>query len=228
MNALKLLVPVCLLGISTIVTLQATPLDLVPAEDVPYFNASLVSISYDSTLDMFEVHGTTDAYMGGVSELLGPGDYTLTATISDAGLLTCGQMLITGDLGSGTVPLLTANLITGPSGTAFGFPEPLSGGGALGEHNVFEFLFTVTGGNPTIMSEFGPQGGVVLDAWFSEGDLAFDGSWEVDFDNSASLNGLAGSFAIVPEPSAVSLAILGGLLGVAVYGRRRNSRPVSV
>ena len=151
------------------------------------------------------------------------GDFTLTATINHSGvLLPGGTLTISGGINDGPVQtLLTGSLIPGPGGTAFGFENPPGG-------NLFEFLFTITGGDPTIVNDFSglPFGGVNLDAWFkaSENDLPFDGTWDDNFNNSSSyLDGSSDVSAFaVPEPASLLLALTGGVWVAAARSRRLN------
>jgi len=146
--------------------------------------------------------------------------YILSATINyNAGnpTLTGGMLTINGAVnGDGNetaVPLLTANLVTGAAGTAFGYGD--------GDNNLFQFRFTVTGGSlEGAFGGSGAAGGVILDAWFnaSSGDNPFTGSWNSNFDSNGSQVGDIDSFA-VPEPGTLALTIC-GLTGLLVMRRR--------
>ena len=196
---------------------RATPLALAPSANAPDFGSGFLNVTYVSTNDTFQATGYTTDYSNGTLPLTGLGSYTLTATITDAGVLTAGTLTIQGDVGFGTQTLLTGSLNTGASGTAFGFVDPPGG-------SVFEFLFTPTGGNPTVVQDFGGTNaancGIILDAWFVNGGAPFNGVWTNDFNNDG-YSGLADTFAAIPEPSSMLLVLLGGVCCVASLRRRR-------
>jgi hypothetical protein len=185
--------------------LQATPLNLTPS--LPDFITSSLNVNYVPGSNRFAASGPLTGYQGGSVSLIGSGSYNLNAFINSSGVLTFGFLTLSGDIGSGPETLLTGNLKTGASGTAFGFQD-LGG-------NIFEFLFTVTGGDPTIVSDFGglnsPNHGVRVNG----GNVAFNGTWTGFFANSGA-SGFADTFAVVPEPKAafLLLACAGGWLGI--------------
>jgi len=192
-------------------------LGLSPAANAPDFGADFLNVTYVASNDTFQAAGFTPVYSNGSVPLVGLGAYTLTATITGAGLLTAGTLMIAGDVGQGTETLLTGTLNTGASGTAFGFMDPPGG-------SVFEFLFTVTGGDPTVMQDFGGTNaadcGIILDAWFVSSGTPFNGSWTNDFNNDG-FSGVSDNFAAVPEPSPILLLLLGGACCAASLRRRR-------
>jgi hypothetical protein len=197
---------------------RATPLALSPSDNAPDFGAGFLNVTYVSSNDTFQATGYTTDYSNGAVPLTGLGFYTLTATITDAGVLTGGALKVQGDIGQGTEPLLTGTLNTGVSGTAFGFVDPPGG-------SVFQFLFTPTGGDPTVVRDFGGTNavncGIILDAEFGDDDVPFDGSWTNDFNNDG-YSGFADTFAAIPEPASILLVLVGGVYCVAsLRGRRR-------
>lgn len=191
--------------------LQATPLGLTPPVNAPDLGANFLNVTYVASNDTFQATGYTTDYSNGSVPLVGIGPCTLTATITDAGLLTAGTLTLEGDVGLGTQVLLTGTL------NALGFMDPPGG-------SVFEFLFTVTGGNPNVVQDFGGTNaancGVILDSWFVNGGTPFNGSWTNDFNND-SFSGLSDTFAEVPEPSSILLLLLGGACCAASLRRRR-------
>jgi hypothetical protein len=143
---------------------EATPLNLTPG--LPDFIASSLNVNYVPGSNRFAAAGFTTSYHGGSVPLLGPSSYDLEAFINSSGVLNFGFLTIKGDIGSGLETLLSGNLNTGPSGTAFGFQDPPGG-------NIFEFLFTVTGGDPVVVNDFGGLGATnreaILNAEFQNG-----------------------------------------------------------
>jgi len=190
---------------------QAALLGLSPAANAPDFEASFINVTYVASNDIFQAGGFITDYANGTVPLIGIGSYTLTATITDAGLLTGGTLTVNGDVGFGPQTLLTGTL------DAIGYMDPPGG-------SLFEYLFTVSGGNATIVQDFGGMGatncGVILDAWFVNGGIPFNGSWTNDFNND-SFSGLSDNFAAVPEPSSILLVLLGGIGGALLFQRRR-------
>ena len=210
--------------VSTLTALQswATPMNL--TESWPDLAAQFLSIDYTSGDGTYTASGYTTSYVdtqGGPELLQGAGDYTLTATITGAGVLTAGSISINGDVGAGTELLLSGELQTGSSGPggAFGFVDA-HGGAQLGDYNIFEFLFTIDGGS--LANDFGglgASGGVVVDAQF-DNVTDFAGDWTTDF-HSDSGNANANNFAVevVPEPSSAFLIFLG--LAMSATSRHR-------
>ncbi|MGA2785903.1 MAG: hypothetical protein ABSF60_00100 [Verrucomicrobiota bacterium] len=153
-----------------------------------------------------------------------PDSYILSATINyNAGnpILTGGTLTINGAVGDGdtSVTLLTANLVTGAAGTAFGYGD--------GNNNLFQFRFNATGGS--LESAFGGSvaaGGIILDAWFdaSSGDHLFTGLWNSSFDSNGSSVGDIDCFT-VPEPTTAGCFLLG--LGALACGRHSSKNRCS-
>jgi hypothetical protein len=201
---------------------HATPLNLVPLANENEFAAGPINVTYDSATGNFQAGGE-NFFFGyedpGLLNQDDPGNFTLVATIDHAGVLEAGTLTITGDLGTGMETLLTGDLITGPGGIAFGFADPPGG-------NIFDFMFSVTGGEPTILTNdfIGRYGGIELDAYFDGQtvDIPFPGTWTSDFNNNGGSDngaGLALTF-LIPEPSSILLMSTGGVL-FAAAGRRR-------
>jgi hypothetical protein len=206
--------PRCILGALLLLASsqsQAGTLGLAPSANAPDFGADFLNVTYVASNDTFQATGFITDYANGTVPLVGLGAYTLSATITDDGLLTAGTLLVEGDVGQRTETLLTGTL------NAFGFVDPPGG-------SVFEFLFTITGGNPTVVQDFGGTNaancGIILDAWFVNGGTAFSGSWSNDFNNDG-FSGLSDTFAAVPEPSSILLVLLGGVCCAAWLRRRR-------
>ena len=127
-------------------------------------------------------------------------------------MLSAGTLTIDGDIGAGVTTLLTGNL------NAVGSDD--NGG------DIFEFRFTVTGGDPVVVNDFGgvgaSNGGVILTAFFGDGDVPFTGSWTSDFNNSGTGSGVADSTLVaVPEPSTCGL-LLAGLAGLLAVGQHKK------
>ena len=195
------------------VQLRAAPLNLTPS--LPDFMASSLAVNYVPGSNRFAASGPTTAYQGGSVSLIGSGSYNLNAFINGSGVLTFGFLTISGDIGSGPETLLSGNLKTGSSGTAFGFESPPGG-------NTFEFLFTVTGGDPIVVNDFGGLGssnhGVIVNAHFENGGIPFNGAWTGFFRNDG-FSGVSDIFVTIPEPSVVALFLIcASALVIAAFG----------
>jgi hypothetical protein len=191
------------------------------------FSSSQLSISYTYSggVGVFTATGTGDAYTSGS---LSPGthgaynatgftgSYSLTADIADVSgnwEVTGGSVTIDGALagnGSSSDLLLSAQLKTGLN--TFGY-------GATGTKE-FDFLFTVTGGNSSILADFfGPntgQGAIIFGTGAYKGGEAYNGDLTHGFANTG--EGTADTF--VPEPAAYPLAAaVAALLGAVLAGR---------
>ena len=150
------------------------------------------------------------------------GDFTLTATITPQGTLTSGSFTINGEM-PGYGLLLSGQLKTGADGVAFG--------SELADPNnaIFEFPFAVTGGDPTIVSDFGGigslQGAVILHATFvtGVGDIPFTGSWTSGFNGLASQDAVSDT-AVVPEPSSIMLVLVGCMVFVGAHRAKAAKR----
>jgi hypothetical protein len=240
MKTLKIQAVIGLVSIFALASFEssATPLNLVPG--LPDFGSFNVTLSYDVGSGTFQAQGYTLGYINpaGINSL--DGDYTgpfvpdyadygfnLNAHVTTAGVLTGGTVTILGCMdstGETVDTLLTGDLKTGADGVAFGslyFPAPDTGG------DRFEFLFKVTGGNSTIVSDFGGitgnyNGGIVLAPMFGRGDTLFTGSWTTSFNNEMTANGNVDTVLLVPEPSSVLLLAASGVMGMMARRWRRK------
>jgi hypothetical protein len=227
----------CLL-IATVV--KAAPLGL--NSKSPDVTSGFVKVLYTASSDTFTATGTAAAFdVNGIA----PPDYSISSdhttgrvfsinmTVNPStGASTGGTISITGDINTAPkdsnpdVPAITATsgtLLTGTiaSGTAsFGFPT--SGG------TVFEFLFTVTGGDlASFYGGVGATAGSIVNEQSGEtGDIPFTGSFTSNFQNTSngvSIDGVSDTF-VVPEPMSLG-ALLLALLGLSrVPVRVKNSR----
>jgi hypothetical protein len=146
------------------------------------------------------------------------GSYSLTATIQDIGgnwEVTGGSVTVKGNLffpGNNTHTgdlLLTANLKTGLNTIGFG---------ASGTKE-FDFLFTVTGGNSTILEDFfganQGQGAIILNTG------AYGVPAYTDLAHSFNNTGAGMADTFVPEPAAYSWAASAvAFLGIAFSCRK--------
>lgn len=195
---------------------RTAPTDIIfPSNPVPLpdLTGSFMGVSYDAGSSAFLASGWTTDYsisdgQGGATDI-GVSvldSYILSATINNSGVLTGGTLTVNGAVGDGdtSVTLLTANLVTGSAGIAFGYGD--------GGDNLFQFRFTVTGGSlESAFGGSGAAGGVILDAWFDagSGDHPFAGSWTSNFDSNGSNGGDIDCFATVPEPTTAGCFLLG-------------------
>jgi hypothetical protein len=197
---------------------------------LPDLTGSFMDVTYNAVSGAFVASGWTTDYnisdgSGGKTDVgvSQTDSYILSATINNSGaynseVLTGGTLTINGAVGDGdtSVTLLTANLVTGTAGTAFGYGD--------GNNDIFQFRFNVSGG--TLADDFGgtgTTGGVTLAAWFnaSSGDHPFTGSWNSNFDSNGSSVGVIDSFT-VPEPTTTACFLLG--LGALVCIQRLNQK----
>lgn len=196
--------------------LRAAPLGLTLLGD-PDFTANFIDLSYvaNNAPNNFSATGYNVALDDdGVGPLLDPfvynyGDFSLTASITTAGLMTGGTLVVSGNY-SNTIGLsgvlLTGNL------TAFGFTD-----GPTSE--LFEFTYTVTGGLMATAQYFGlpgSPGGVIYDT----GENVFNGLFTSDFGTSGFGSGGNADVAPIPEPATLSLFFLGGAILLRPVRRR--------
>jgi len=196
---------------------------------LPDLTGSDVKVTYTNSTELFSAIGLLSDYTtnasGAPGNTLTPysSSNTLTATITGSGVLTSGSFTIWGNVTNSSGPnqlLLSGNLITGAAGTAYGY-------GGDGD-NLFQFLFTVTGGS--LARAFGGdgspneiQGGINLDASFGSQN-EFTGSWSGNFNNlyqNSYLGSEIDTF-VVPEPRASLFALGAACSLVFVYARRRS------
>lgn len=178
-------------------TVNAAPLGLV-LNDYPDITSIFLDMSYNAGSNAFSVTGFSATIdedgVGPVLDFDAFGTFDISATIDNSGAPLGGTLTITGDLTStlgvsGT--LLTGSLVDfGWFGTT---------------RDVFEFLFSVTGGALATPAYYGSPGtltGVIYDT----GEDVFNG----DFDSSFSSSGFGSGFsdtAPIPEPFTLSLLL---------------------
>jgi hypothetical protein len=212
---------------------HAAPLGLTSKS--PDVTSAFVKVVYTASTDTFTAIGSSATFdVNGIA----PPDYNISAggspseqfainmTVNPAnGALSSGTITITGKINTAKVDAAAPN-VSATSGTLltgnltnFGFPT--AGG------TVFEFIFTVTGGD--LASFYGGNGataGSIVNEQSGEtGNIPFTGSFTSNFQNTSnsfSLNGVSDTF-VVPEPMSLGMAILSllGLLPVRVRVPRR-------
>ncbi len=164
--------------------------------DSPDIVSAFLDVSYDASGEQFSAVGSSFT----IDDGLGPqininnGFFELLASVTNTGLVTGGTLALGGEvLGFGSSnPLLTGALVD------FGW---MDGGGDL-----FEFLFTVTGGDLATSAYYGEPGavvGVILTAEFGSG--VFTGSFSEDFANGG---GGFSNTAPIPEPATIWLGMI--------------------
>ena len=210
---------------------KAVTLNLAETPGGANFDASSLGVSYSSdTFQAINENGANGLVLSfdynSQDTVWLQGDFTLTANITSAGVLNSGSFTINGDFGLGNgyeTPLLTGDLKTGADGLAFG--------SKLVDANnaIFEFPFEVTGGNSTIVADFGGigslQGAVIIHATFDPGvgDTAFAGTWGSGFNGLASQDAVADT-AVVPEPSSIMLVLVGCMVFVGAHRAKATKR----
>jgi len=212
--------------------LLATPLGLEATPHFPDLGAFNLDVSYiaNGGANNFQAQGITGAYsidsigdrnplfVGDWSDL----SFDLTATITSAGHLSGGTLTILGSMdgtGDTVETLLTGALIAGNDGDATTFgslfqASPNQGG------DTIEFLFTVTGGDPSVMSDFGATGGITISPQFGV-DTPTD--WTASFSNSSQAGNADVIPYTVPEPSSILFVLVGSILFVRRHRCRRNA-----
>ncbi|MBC8094637.1 MAG: hypothetical protein H7Y43_02385 [Akkermansiaceae bacterium] len=202
---------------------QAALINLVPHPNAPDFMAGFINVNYNHTTREFLAQGWTSDYVNGSVTLADLGMWTLTAQLDSNYDLAGGSLEVRGNLGAGDELLLSGSLKSGAAGEVFGFQDPVDS-----NHDLFEFLFTINGGNATVISDFlawGNVGGIIVDANFSSGDIGFTGDWNQSFESFES-SGVSDVF--VPEPG--SYGVLGAVTAFVglVCASRRKGRSVNV
>lgn len=219
----------------------AAPLNLpAPTATQPDFEDAPLDVVYNSG-----VFGVTNRngddydwdYINGAGSSLMSSEQIsyLTANINSSGDLTSGIFDLYGNIGSGNELLLSGNLVTGNSGTAWGYDD---GGN---NPDLFSFEFQITGGASVVVSDFGGMGaidGVSLTANFSgnsPNDNPFGGTWSSSgfnnlIDNGAGTGQGYDDIYEVPEPSSLTLvSAVACLLALApIYRRKPKARPARV
>jgi hypothetical protein len=202
----------------------AAPLGL--TSKAPDVTSDFVKVVYTASTDTFTATGSTATFdVNGIA----PQDYNINTggspseqfainmTVNPSnGVPVSGTINLTGKINTppvdNTAPPLSetsGTLLTGNI-TNFGFPT--NGG------TVFEFLFTVTGGDlASFYGGVGATAGSIVNEQSGEaGDIAFTGSFTSNFQNTSnqfSVNGVSDTF-VVPEPMSLGAMIL-ALLGLS-------------
>ncbi len=206
-------VAVCLATLSMTLSAKAALLGLA-LNPFPDIQSSFIDVTYNATTDQFVASGFALSFNDNGAppnvNITG-GTFNLTATINGSGVATAASLTIGGTVPGFGSALLTGTLASTPN---FGF---MTGGG-----DIFEFLFTVTGGSlaSAYYGGIGARFGLILDANFSAG--GFTGNWNSNFNNNGGQTGFGqgvSDAAPVPAPGALALLALGGF----VSRRRRIS-----
>lgn len=177
-------------------------LNLNPAPDI---TSGFIDVVYNAATDVLSASGFAltleDNGVPPATDFSNPGAFSISATVTGAGVATGGTLSIGGTVNGFGPTLLTGTL------TAFGFPNAPGG-------NVFEFLFQVTGGALATPAYYGLPGstvGVILNA----GANGFNGSFASSFNNNGGMAGMGAGVADtapIPEPAALTPLALALLL----------------
>lgn len=176
----------------------------------PDIASGFIDVTYNSASDQFVASGfalTFNDDGNPPNQNISNGSFNITATVNGSGVATSGSIVIGGSVPGFSNPLLTGSLV------GMGF---LNGGG-----DIFDFLFTVTGG--TLANAYyggiGAVFGVILDANFGPSG-GFTGNWNSNFNNNGGNPGFgSGVSDSAPVPAPGALAVLA--LVVAKSRRRR-------
>lgn len=191
-------------------SVEAAPINVMLQTSPDIFSA-FIDVNYNAGTNAFTATGfafNLDA------EPINNGTFNLTATITNAGVLTGGTLTINGDvptLGFAGPTLLTGNL------TALGFPN--AGGDPL------EFLFTPTGGDAVGL--YAGTGGIILSQTNFPATLFTQSFTNVDPGIGFGL-GVADTGVVVrpiPEPTTLAIGLVCG--GLVVLNRRFRRQPVA-
>jgi len=191
--------------VAAVGTSMGNPLNLVGG--IPDVSAGFVLITFNATTGFFSATGATQniSLPGPSQEPAGQREFTLTCTISGAGVASNGSLTVKTDHNSpDSVAFSSTDL------TAFGF----------GPTNKFEFVFSQAAGN---LAPIGSDIGVILvgPGFPFPGGVPEFGS---DFSNAlfpgaAFGDGNADTF-LIPAPSVACVGAVALLFG----GRRRRTR----
>lgn len=199
-NILAVFAAALLLAVGSVYPAFATPLSM-SLKDSPDLMAEYVTVDYRAATHSFTADGFVGTYHKDHTEIY---DYfnsslRLSALLDGDGKLLSGSL----DIGNinGPTPLLTGNLI------AFGFEE---GGPTM------QFLFDNLGGS--LAADFGARAFLTLN--FTGFENSANG-FRSDFGNPFGSATADVEAPAVPEPSTVSLLLLGA--GALVAARRRRS-----
>ena len=185
---------------------RAAPLNLTPT--TPNIGSPVqVDVAYNAGTQTFAAFGGASAFDDGVlTSPIAGGVLNIAAAVDNAGNASGGSLTINGTvaaLGFNSGTLLTGTL----SAFGFGIAGPL------------EFLFNVTGGDAAGL--YGATAGVILS------NTGFAGGFASSFGTGGSFSASGDTFAVataVPEPSSLSLFLLGlCLCGVVLSWRRRST-----
>jgi hypothetical protein len=172
----------------------------------PDITSSFISVNYDATADLFKADGFVSSYTDShaTTDYAYSYLFNITAAIAQDGSFSSGSL----DLVNSQDPsdhLLTGRLI------ALGYAR---------NDPTMQFLFDQTSGS--LATVFGPQAFVYLD--FSGFQNASDG-FGADFGNYGDAMSDTQAPAAVPEPSTVSLLLVGA--GALLLARRRSSTRIA-
>lgn len=198
---------------ATAVPAAAAPIGLTLVNS-PDITSGFIDISYNTASGLLQADGFALEMFDDTNGInaINNGLFNLDATIDGSGTLINGTLTITGEVvGFGSAnPLLTADL------TDFGFQDAPGG-------ELFEFMFTVTGGDLATPAFFGNLGDGTGGLILSIGDPnAFDGTFDTDFNNNFGIPGFGSGVSdvgLVPEPGTLALMLVSGL-----FVRRRRRR----
>jgi hypothetical protein len=205
----SLLAFVALLFASVAVTSssQASLINL--TQGYPDIFSAGVSVTYNAGTDAFNLHGQsltltqTDLTVHTITS----GVFDISMTVATGGVISPGGTIAI----TGTVPDVGATSGTLLQGTItqIGYSNPPGG-------NIFEFLFTATGGD---LLPAGAHGGVVVDSWNAKA-TGFNGSFDANFSNTAAW-GVADAY--LPEPATMAFLAFGATT-LALCRRLSNAR----
>ena len=178
----------------------------------PDITSGFIDVAYDAGTGFFTASGFALTLDGTNFDVIGGFDYSIQLD-GFGGLISnpLNILTITGALqGEGpTVVTLLEGVVTD-----FGFQD---GGGDL-----FEILFTVTGGSlatPAFYGDPGAVGGVIMNANGSN----FGGTFDVDFNNNGGFPGFGqGTSDTAPIPGPATLVLLAMAGGLVARRRRRR------
>lgn len=189
---------------------SSTPLGL--SLELPNASSAFISVTYNAGLGTLTARGQAQQFESG-GPIDQPGSpniqnadfftsFDLNAAIDNAGVLTGGTIVVSGELpvlGFNSGTLLTGTLTDLGFG---GFGDPL------------EFLFDVTGGDAAGL--YGTTGGISI--IFS----GFGGSFANDFSTSFTSIADVGAIRTATVPEPWTIAVFGFGLGVLAVARRRS------
>lgn len=189
---------------------QAAPIGLV-LNGSPDITSIFSDMDYNSGSQSLSVVGFAatidDDNAGPALDFDAFGNFDILAAVDNAGVASGGSLSITGDLTStlgvsGT--LLTGSLVDfGWFGTT---------------RDVFEFVFSVTGGSLATSQYYGLPGSLV-GVIYDTGEDVFNGSFAGSFKSSGFGSGYSDTAPIIPEPMTLSFLAIGGLIACRTQRR---------